>query len=376
MFHLNIVRSKKVDTTITDSVFSFSKRSLNDHADPVYGGWTEKPPLLLGYVVKETLTHNPNSFTEGFAFRLGDNKLVESVGLRQKSHISVFDMHIQQGDNSNSKSGNPKELFQQTNQGSEFGEGLTFFQDEDSGKELLIQLTYKAHQAHIYRLENNHLNHIETLMFPDGVREGWGITTSSDRRVLVMSDGSPVLHFLRRHKGQNKLEIVQHITVHDCFNGMPAVKGLNELELVPRYITHQRLRMHLRGASPWWEDHIRIHGSDDVEEFIWANVIGTWCVAVIHPLSGQVVAWINTANLDSHFTQFDKVENGIALRVTDDTIWMTGKKWPNIYRIELGPNHGFKASQYNKGGLNIAQICKTPWRAGSATVGKEEQCLA
>jgi len=283
----------------------------------------DNPPKLFGYTVKDTIAHNAADFTEGLAFRLGDSHLYESVGLFKRSHISIY--NVNKGKNASGS--DIEKVSSHDNDEKVFAEGLTFFQDKDSGEEMLIQLTYKAHKAYVYKVHQNSLDLKYTLGFPPGVREGWGITTSANRKVLVMSDGSPVLHFMQINKETKMLEVVKHITVHDCFNRMPRIHGLNELEIIPAYVSHQRLRQHSAEASPWYEKSL-LQKKDNIGslEFIWANVIGTWCTAVIDPESGQVLAWVDTKNIDSHFDRFNKVQNGIAYRTSDDTLWMTGIK--------------------------------------------------
>ena len=226
--------------------------------------------------------------------------------------------------------------------------------DTDKG-ELVVQLTYKKRVVHF--LDPDTLEIVDTKKMPQRIQEGWGLTTGLDRRTLVMSDGSGVLYHMTRDPKQDELVLVDEITVHDCFNRMSEVRGLNELEVIPRYVTHSKQR--IRGSAPWSDED-----DSEVDEFIWANVIGTWCIAVIHPRTGEVLAWVDLKGLDASFDAYNRVANGIAFRITDDSVWVTGKLWSKTYRISLKPNTS---------DFNANHHCKTPWSTVRSYY-KEKQC--
>ena len=131
--------------------------------------------------------------------------------------------------------------------------------------------------------------------------EGWGLT--HDDQSLIMSDGTNVLRFL----DPKTLRIVRGLSV--SAEGMPVVR-LNELE--------------------------RIHGE------IWANVWQVPQIARIDPATGQVIGWINLAPLVPQLqpgVTHDTVDvaNGIAYDSAGDRIFVTGKFWPTLYQIRVGP---------------------------------------
>jgi len=128
--------------------------------------------------------------------------------------------------------------------------------------------------------------------------EGWGLT--SNGRELVYSDGSHKLHFMSAQSGK----ILRSVAVTE--QGKPVAR-LNELE--------------------WIDDQI------------WANIWQTERIVIINPGNGEVQANIDLQGLlppDERRSGTD-VLNGIAHNPRDGGIWVTGKRWPWIYRIELLP---------------------------------------
>lgn len=166
-----------------------------------------------------------------------------------------------------------------------FGEGLA------SWKSTLVQLTWKAQTGFIYDRRTFHLR--RTFRY-DG--EGWGLT--QDGIDLIMTDGSSSLRFLDPQSFQQVKRVVvtdDGIEVHD----------LNELE----YINGR----------------------------IYANVWQTDLIAVISPVKGNVLAWIDLSGLRPASTRgnSDAVLNGIAYDATHNRIFLTGKLWPKLFEIQL-----------------------------------------
>lgn len=166
-----------------------------------------------------------------------------------------------------------------------WGEGLTVF------GESLYQLTWRARLLLVYDLPG--MDYRETFKLPG---EGWGITHNGS--ALIYSDGSHRLYYLEPETGAR----LRTLTVTE--NGLP-VPELNELE---------------------W-----------IDGKIWANVFRTDRIVIIDPDTGEVTAGINLSGLlpDADRQADTSVLNGIAVNPADGGIWVTGKRWPWLYQIEL-----------------------------------------
>jgi glutamine cyclotransferase len=165
-----------------------------------------------------------------------------------------------------------------------FGEGITCFGDR------IIQLTWRSRVGFVYDRASFRL--LGQFTYD---HEGWGIT--HDGQTLIVSDGTSVLHRLDPRTFQE----IGRIEVRD---DRGAVTGLNELE-------------YIKGE-------------------IFANVWPTNRIAVIHPQTGRVRAWIDLEDLLSQDdAQETDVLNGIAYDVRGDRLFVTGKYWPKIFEIKV-----------------------------------------
>ena len=164
-----------------------------------------------------------------------------------------------------------------------FGEGSCIFKGQ------LYVLTWTNRVAFRYNPDN--LTYNNTVGYP---REGWGLTT--DGKSLIASDGSSNLFFLNENLGlQKKLQVT--------LNGRP-LRNLNELE--------------------WIDGHI------------WANVYLTDTIVIIDPSNGKVTATVDCSGLlpGKERKADTDVLNGIAVDAAGK-VYLTGKKWPKLYEIEL-----------------------------------------
>jgi glutamine cyclotransferase len=166
-----------------------------------------------------------------------------------------------------------------------FAEGLTVFNDK------VYQLTWKNRMMLVYNREDLQADH--WFRIPG---QGWGLTHNGEE--LIYTDGGAQLHFLSPETEQ----ILRSITVTE--NGRPVAK-LNELE---------------------W-----------VDGKIWANIWKTDRIVIINPSTGVVSASINLQGLlpAAERRTVNDVLNGIARDPADGSIWVTGKRWPWLYQIEL-----------------------------------------
>ena len=168
-----------------------------------------------------------------------------------------------------------------------FAEGLALVGSE------LLQLTWQSRVGFAY--DKGTLKRLRTFAYPT---EGWGM--AYDGKQLVMSDGSSRLFFL----DPKTQKPVRDLKVTD--SGRP-LERLNELEFV-------------KGE-------------------LWANVWQTDRIAKIDAATGQVTGWIDLTGLlrpEARGPEGD-VLNGIAWDKAGDRIFVTGKKWPWLFQIELVP---------------------------------------
>ena len=156
----------------------------------------------------------------------------------------------------------------------------------------LYQLTWTSSVCFVY--DQKTLTQ-EKELFYNG--QGWGLTTSPKEKLLVFSDGSETLKFLE----PSNLVTKRSLVVTDG-RGQP-VSNINELEWV-------------RGE-------------------IWANIWMTDTICRIAPTNGKVLGWIELSSLvRENQTGADDVLNGIAYDPQSDTLWLTGKLWPKIFRFD------------------------------------------
>ncbi len=166
-----------------------------------------------------------------------------------------------------------------------FGEGIAIVNDE------IIQLTWRQYKGFVY--DKQSFNKLQEFSYRT---EGWGLTSNDTQ--LIMSDGTANLYFL----DPQTFEKLGQIEVHDN----SSVTGLNELEYVNGKIY----------ANVWLQDRI----------------------AVINPQTGQVEAWINLSGIQNpRSSDPDAVLNGIAYDAAGDRLFVTGKRWAQLYEIKLIP---------------------------------------
>ncbi len=223
------------------------------------------------YEVVNAYPHDPDAFTQGLVFE--DGVLYEGTGLRGQS--SLRRVALETG-----------EVLQIHELASEyFGEGVTVYGDR------IIQLTWTANVGFVYERQSFEL--LQEFEYPT---RGWGITHDGTR--LIMSDGTATLYCL----DPGTFEEIGRINVWD--DGGPVTR-LNELEYV--------------------------------EGEIYANVWQTDRIARIAPENGRVVGWIDLEGLLSaeDRTGHEDVLNGIAYDAERDRLFVTGKRWPKLFQIEL-----------------------------------------
>jgi len=164
-----------------------------------------------------------------------------------------------------------------------FGEGITIFNDK------IYQLSWKENTAFVYDLQ---FNLIKTFSYQG---EGWGL--ANDGQHLIMSNGSEYISF----RDPKTFKSIKRIEVK---NGNQKIKNLNELE----YHTG----------------------------FIYANIWQTDYIVKINAESGKAAAYLDLKGiLKTDYTGEIDVLNGIAYDPENNSLLITGKLWPKIYRIQI-----------------------------------------
>lgn len=167
-----------------------------------------------------------------------------------------------------------------------FGEGITIIDGH------MVGLTWQTNVGFLYDVKDLHST--SSFYYPG---EGWALT--NDGTHIYMSDGTSEI----RVWNPKTLMEERRIKVHD---GDRVIDQVNELEY--------------------------IHGE------IWANVWMTSEIIRIDPKDGHIIAWIDMAGLLApEERRGTDVLNGIAYDAATNRIFVTGKLWPHIFQIELGP---------------------------------------
>jgi glutamine cyclotransferase len=226
---------------------------------------------LYSYQVVNSWPHDAEAYTQGLVFH--DGTLFESTGLRGSSSLRRVEL----------KSGKVKKKLEVARPF--FAEGMTIFHDK------IYQLTWQEQKGFVYDLKK---------FKPDGEfayeGEGWGLT--HDNQSLILSDGTNRIRFL----DPTSFQVQRTISVYD--NGQPLAE-LNELE-------------YIKGE-------------------IYANIWKTDRIVRIDPATGKINAWIDMAGLRrwAENNPSENCLNGIAYDAENDRIFVTGKRWPQLFEIRL-----------------------------------------
>ncbi|MDR1864997.1 MAG: glutaminyl-peptide cyclotransferase [Bacteroidales bacterium] len=222
--------------------------------------------------VVKTYPHDVGAYTQGLL--CDDGFLYESTGLKGESGLRK--VILETGETVQSINIPPHM----------FGEGLALVDDK------LIQLTWQDQTAFVYRKSDFAM--LRKISYP--MREGWGL--AYDGTHLLMTDGSAHLYFMDREyfTEVRRVEVCNH-------NG--PVDLLNELE----YINGE----------------------------LWANVYRQDEILRIDPKTGIVKGVINMKGLLNAADMHREIDvlNGIACDRTTGKIYVTGKKWPKLFEIEV-----------------------------------------
>lgn len=218
---------------------------------------------------------DPTSFTQGLEVEEEEGTLLVGTGQRGESRVYRTTL---EGEELASADLDPRW----------FGEGITRHGDR------IWQLTWQAGTA-VHR-DATTLQEVGQARYPG---EGWGLCSTGDE--LIMSDGSAQL---RRLDPDTFAELGR---IDVTLDGVPQER-LNELECVDGDVY----------ANVFLStDILRIDATDS---------------------AGTVTAVIDGSGLPNNATPHpDHVLNGIAHLPGTDRFLLTGKRWPDLYEVELVP---------------------------------------
>jgi len=230
-------------------------------------------PIVYDYKVLETYPHAINAYTQGLEF-VGD-VLYESTGQYGESSLRKTDY----------KTGRVEKNIPLD--GQYFAEGLTIVKDK------LYQLTWRENMGFIYNLET--LEKTGTFAYNKS-KQGWGLC--NDGNSLYKSDGTSKIWKLNS-------ETLAEEGYIEMYTNTSKIDNVNELE---------------------W-----INGA------IYANIYTKPAIAIIDPSNGAVKGVINLKGLKKKVTQHNKLDvlNGIASKGEPNIIYVTGKNWDKLFKIEI-----------------------------------------
>lgn len=229
-------------------------------------------PKSISYSILKTYQHDTSSFTQGLVISQGE--MYEGTG--EYGHSNLLKVDLNTGNIMKKVSLDTKY----------FGEGIAILRDT------IYQLTWKEKVVFGYTLKD--FKKVKEFTIET---EGWGITTNGEE--LIVSDGTSNLYYYKPSSFQ--LLRTQSIT-----EGGSLSYNLNELEFIEGYIY----------ANQWQAPYI----------------------LKIDPGSGTIVGKVDVTNIWNRVKAKDPaadVPNGIAYDSTTKKTFITGKKWPELYQIEL-----------------------------------------
>ncbi|MCK5628567.1 glutaminyl-peptide cyclotransferase, partial [Candidatus Bathyarchaeota archaeon] len=74
-----------------------------------------------------------------------------------------------------------------------------------------------------------------------------------------------------------------------------------------------------------------------IQGMVYANIWKEEKIAIINPQTGKVEGWVDMSGLRNLENQNPGVLNGIAYDSKEDRIFVTGKRWAQVFEIELVP---------------------------------------
>ncbi|QIE58815.1 glutaminyl-peptide cyclotransferase [Rasiella rasia] len=230
-------------------------------------------PEIFSYNILETYPHDQNAYTQGLEF--SNDTLYESTGQFKESTLRKTDV----------TTGSVLESLAIGDR--YFGEGLTIVDDK------IYQLTWRSGSGFIYN--KNTFEKTGTFVYGES-KEGWGLC--NDGKVIYKSDGTEKIWTLDKETLAEKSYI-------EVYTNKSKIDTINELE---------------------W-----------VDNRIYANVYKKDAIAIVNPQTGAVEGVVNLKGLKANVTQHPKLDvlNGIAYKGEPNILYVTGKNWDKLFKIEV-----------------------------------------
>lgn len=235
-----------------------------------------KAPDNYTFKVLSKLPHDTSAYVEGLEYH--DGFFYEGTGEKGKSDLRKVEV-------------NTGKVVQRAKLDTAlFGEGITIIGNK------ILQLTWTDKKAFVYDKET--FKQLAVLPYN---RDGWGLVF--DGQKILASDGSNTIYFLDK----NSYQQIGSIEVYDDKGD---VESINELEFI--------------------------------DGKIYANIYQSNTIVIINPDNGTVEGKIDLTGLfpvTSYFKTDDaignNVLNGIAYDKVNKRLFVTGKKWPYIFEIQI-----------------------------------------
>lgn len=237
-----------------------------------------QPVQMYTYKVLKKYRHDKTSFTQGLECNMDTQceTFFESTGLYNgRSHI----MEVKKSTGKRVKAKRLDDRF--------FGEGATVLGNR------IYQITWR--ERTIFSYVKDTLKEVRRTQWKSSNAEGWGL--ANDGSNLIISDGTAALRWV----DPKTLKEVKTVQVH-LPDGTPIDK-LNELEFI--------------------------------EGEVWANVWFSNNIYIINPETGVVRGIVDLTGLYKPKSDSQDVLNGIAYDPVKKEVYVTGKMWPWLYKIEV-----------------------------------------
>jgi glutaminyl-peptide cyclotransferase len=233
------------------------------------------PPVLYSYKVLETYHHDIKAYTQGLEFH--NDTLYESTGQYNQSSLRKTDY----------PTGKVLTKIDLANQ--YFGEGLTIMDDK------VFQLTWRENTGFIYSLKE--LEKTGSFVYNES-KEGWGLCNNGSK--IFKSDGTEKIWTLNP-------DTLSEESYIEIYTNNSVIDNVNELE---------------------W-----------VDGKIYANVYQRDAIAIVNPANGAVEGVIDLKGLQKMVTQHTTLDvlNGIAYKGEPNILYVTGKNWDKLFKIEIIP---------------------------------------